>query len=85
MDNSLIEQLKKDLLDLGWRIRVCDKLIVKITDLDLRDFYNKQLLDLIEDYYKLEEVLKKEINTHISNEDNVIDFNMRKLKKSITE
>lgn len=78
-----IEDLKKDLLDLGWRIRVCDQLIIKISDTDLRDFYNKQLLELIKDYYKLEEILKKEIDCYIKEESNVIDFNMRKLKKNM--
>lgn len=84
MEKKSIDDLKKDLLDLGWRIRVCDKLISTLVDENLKDFYNKELLGLIDDYYRLELLLKKELASYIANEtDNVIDFNMRKLKKTM--
>jgi hypothetical protein len=89
-----IEQLKLDLMEFATNIERCEKLLSQMKDQDTITYYTEQLLVLIQNYYLLEDILKKEIpeeqwnfpQLKINQEkpplpDNVVDFISFKAKK----
>lgn len=86
MTKEAITQLKLDLIDLGTRITTSDRLIMQLKDASLKLYYTEQLLELINSYRQLEDLLKFHVNDYIQYEKedgNIIDFTIRRLQKEL--
>lgn len=88
MTKEHIEELKRDLINLGQIIRESDKLIMSMTTPELQNHYRHELLVMIDQYYILETLLRENIEEYTNWERNnglAVDFTIRKLQKQLAK
>lgn len=68
MRSREIDEFIIDVNQVGQHIKSIDELITKMESKDLRDHYRSQMLDLIEQYNIMCEILEKQINKFIDDE-----------------
>lgn len=88
MENkNIIEELIYDVKDLSNRIKLMDGLIMQIENVELRKDYTFQLVEVIQQYKQITELLIIELNKYVREENKSggpINFVYRKILKELS-
>jgi fructose-1,6-bisphosphatase len=86
-NKNIIEELIYDVKDLSNRIKLMDGLIMQIENVELRKDYTFQLVEVIQQYKQITELLIIELNKYVREENKSggpINFVYRKILKELS-